>query len=112
MGCDVGKNLYNNSVEWGPRNNAVRSAGKAKKGALRMNLCVRLLRGLRLSGWVLGGMLVLASVASVATVDFAVAQTASSIVVQGNRRVEADTIRSYFRVAPGQRLCRQDRRGV
>ena len=46
------------------------------KGALRMNLCVRLLRGLRLSGWVLGGMLVLASVASVATVDFAVAQTA------------------------------------
>ncbi len=104
MGCGVGKNLYNNSVEWGPRNNAVQSAGKAKKGALRMNLCVRLLRGLRLSGWVLGGMLVLASVASVATVDFAVAQTAGSIVVQGNRRVEADTIRSYFRVAPGQRL--------
>ena len=28
----------------------------------------------------------------------------SSIVVEGNRRVEADTIRSYFRVAPGERL--------
>ncbi len=29
---------------------------------------------------------------------------AESIVVEGNRRVEADTIRSYFRVAPGERL--------
>ena len=28
----------------------------------------------------------------------------TSIVVQGNRRVEADTIRSYFKVAPGERL--------
>ena len=32
------------------------------------------------------------------------ALTASSIVVQGNRRVEADTVRSYFKVAPGERL--------
>ena len=30
--------------------------------------------------------------------------TASSIVVEGNRRVEADTIRSYFRLVPGERL--------
>ncbi len=30
--------------------------------------------------------------------------TASSIVVEGNRRVEADTIRSYFRLLPGERL--------
>jgi len=30
--------------------------------------------------------------------------TASSIVVQGNRRVEADTIRSYFKLAPGEPL--------
>jgi outer membrane protein insertion porin family len=34
----------------------------------------------------------------------AYAQGASQIVVQGNRRVEADTIRSYFRLAPGERL--------
>jgi outer membrane protein insertion porin family len=27
-----------------------------------------------------------------------------SIVVEGNRRVEADTIRSYFKVAPGEHL--------
>ena len=30
--------------------------------------------------------------------------TASSIVVEGNRRVEADTICSYFRLVPGERL--------
>jgi outer membrane protein insertion porin family len=30
--------------------------------------------------------------------------TASSIVVQGNRRVDADTVRSYFKVAPGEHL--------
>ena len=29
---------------------------------------------------------------------------ATSIVVEGNRRVEADTIRSYFKVAPGERV--------
>ena len=29
---------------------------------------------------------------------------ATSIVVEGNRRVEADTIRSYFKVAPGERI--------
>jgi outer membrane protein insertion porin family len=28
----------------------------------------------------------------------------SSIIVEGNRRVEAETIRSYFRLAPGERL--------
>jgi len=34
----------------------------------------------------------------------AVAQTSSSIVVEGNRRVEAETIRSYFHTGPGERL--------
>ncbi|HEY2526860.1 MAG TPA: outer membrane protein assembly factor BamA [Xanthobacteraceae bacterium] len=29
---------------------------------------------------------------------------ASAIVVQGNRRIEADTVRSYFKLAPGERL--------
>ncbi|HSI39788.1 MAG TPA: outer membrane protein assembly factor BamA [Xanthobacteraceae bacterium] len=32
------------------------------------------------------------------------AQSASSIVVQGNRRVDAETIRSYFATRPGERL--------
>nr|WP_244644650.1 outer membrane protein assembly factor BamA [Azorhizobium oxalatiphilum] len=34
----------------------------------------------------------------------AMAQSASSIVVQGNRRVDADTIRSYFNLKPGESL--------
>ena len=34
----------------------------------------------------------------------ALAQSVSAIVVQGNRRVEADTIRSYFKPGPGERL--------
>ncbi len=32
------------------------------------------------------------------------AAAATEIVVEGNRRVEADTIRSYFKAAPGERL--------
>src|SRR2546423_400302 len=68
-----------------------------------MGLWVRV-RGLALAGLVLGGVLVGLSIASLVTADSAVAQTASSIVVEGNRRVESDTIRSYFRVGPGERL--------
>jgi outer membrane protein insertion porin family len=68
-----------------------------------MGLWVRV-RGLALAGLVLGGVLVGSSAASLVTADSAVAQTATSIVVEGNRRVEADTIRSYFRIGPGERL--------
>src|SRR6476646_4497951 len=68
-----------------------------------MGLWVRV-RGLALAGLVLGGVVVGLGVASLVTADFAVAQTATSIVVEGNRRVESDTIRSYFRVGPGERL--------
>jgi outer membrane protein insertion porin family len=40
----------------------------------------------------------------VGTADVVHAQTASSIIVEGNRRVEADTIRSYFHIGPGEHL--------
>jgi outer membrane protein insertion porin family len=80
----------------GPRNHAVESVKRVKKGALRMICRVGLFRGLGLAGLVLGGMIFGAAAVSVSTAGVAVAQTASSIVVQGNRRVEADTIRSYF----------------
>jgi outer membrane protein insertion porin family len=68
-----------------------------------MGLWVRV-RGLALASLVLGGVVVGLGSASLVTVDSAVAQTATSIVVEGNRRVESDTIRSYFRVGPGERL--------
>ena len=57
-----------------------------------------------MAGFVLGGVFVGAYAASLATAKHAVAQSASSIVVQGNRRVESDTIRSYFSLKPGERL--------
>ena len=69
-----------------------------------MRLCVRLVRGLLFSTLVLGSILVGAGVVAVASSDVAVAQTVNSIVVQGNRRVEADTVRSYFHPGPNGRL--------
>jgi outer membrane protein insertion porin family len=53
---------------------------------------------------VLGGLIVGGGLATVASSGVAVAQTANSIVVQGNRRVEAGTIRSYFKAGPGGAL--------
>jgi outer membrane protein insertion porin family len=69
-----------------------------------MGLGVRWVRGLALSCLVLGGVLVGGGLAMVASSGAAVAQTSSSIVVQGNRRVEAGTIRSYFKPGAGGRL--------
>jgi len=54
---------------------------------------------------ILGGILIIgAGCVTVVSTTAAVAQTASSIVVEGSRRVEADTIRSYFKPGPGGRL--------
>ena len=69
-----------------------------------MGLCVRLVRGLAFNFVVLAGILVGAGGVTVVSSGVAFAQTANSIVVQGNRRVEAETIRSYFRPGPGGRL--------
>jgi outer membrane protein insertion porin family len=69
-----------------------------------MGLCVRAVRGLAIRGLILGGILVGTGCVTVAASGVAVAQTVSSIVVEGSRRVEADTIRSYFKPGPGGRL--------
>ena len=69
-----------------------------------MRLCVRVVRGLALSFLVLGGIVAGAGVATVVSTGAAFAQSAGSIVVEGNRRVEAETVRSYFRPGPGGRL--------
>src|SRR6202011_3884163 len=73
------------------------------KAALRMNF------GLRVRGGLLAALMMFA-VPAVATLAVlvvsspAVAQTVSSIQVEGNRRVEVETIRSYFKPGPGGRL--------
>jgi outer membrane protein insertion porin family len=71
-----------------------------------MKLDNRLLRGLGFVGLVLG-IIVLEAAAVVPTVGVAYAQGASQITVEGNRRVEAGTIRSYFKPGPSGRLDEQ-----
>jgi outer membrane protein insertion porin family len=65
---------------------------------------VRGIRGLGFASLVLGGVIFCLLAAAVGTAQPARAQTASQIVVEGNRRVEAETIRSYFRADGGDRL--------
>jgi outer membrane protein insertion porin family len=76
-----------------------------------MNLCVRLVRGLSIAGFVLGGIaLSPAAVSLTAGVAYAQAsnsQALNSIVVEGNRRVEASTVRSYFKPGAGGRFDAQ-----
>jgi outer membrane protein insertion porin family len=88
----------------GPHNQAVRRRRRIEKGALRMILWVQLLRGLGLVGTVLAGVVFGVAGGAIATSERAAAQAGASIVIEGNRRVEADTIRSYFRTGPGERL--------
>src|SRR5215813_4161617 len=69
-----------------------------------MDMWVRVKQGLVVAGLLLGigvaGLPVGVTLAAPAETTL----TASNIVVEGNRRVEADTIRSYFKLAPGERL--------
>jgi outer membrane protein insertion porin family len=70
-----------------------------------MNMWVRVRRGLVVAGLLLGVSLVgFTAGAAFAAPPAESGAAASSIVVEGNRRVDADTIRSYFKVAPGERL--------
>src|SRR5216683_1624362 len=73
------------------------------KGAWGMKFRNWLVRGLGVACLVLGGILLSGGVVSL-TARSAYAQTVSSIIVQGNQRVEADTIRSYFRPGPNGQL--------
>jgi len=65
--------------------------------------------GLRLRGGLLATLImfgapVLAPVGAAFVSSSALAQTVQSISVEGNRRVEVETIRSYFKPGPGGRL--------
>ncbi|WP_314958400.1 outer membrane protein assembly factor BamA [Bradyrhizobium cosmicum] len=62
------------------------------------------LRGGLLATLILFGAPVLAPVGAVFVSSSALAQTVQSISVEGNRRVEVETIRSYFKPGPGGRL--------
>src|SRR5260370_28131945 len=79
-------------------------AAENEWGAYRMKPWARMVRGLALVCVVLGGTALGWAALCVFAARTAAAQTVSAIVVEGNRRVEADTIRSYFRAGPGGRL--------
>jgi outer membrane protein insertion porin family len=68
-----------------------------------MGLGVRIIRGLGVACFVLAGI-VLGAAPAVVPTGVAYAQTVGSIVVEGNRRVEANTIRSYFKPGPDGRV--------
>ncbi len=66
---------------------------------------VRVRRGLVLAGLLLGvGLVGFTAGAAIAAPPSESAVSANAIVVQGNRRIEADTIRAYFKAGPGERL--------
>ena len=68
-----------------------------------MNVGMRVRGGL-FAALILVAMPVSVTVAAALMSSPVAAQTASSIVVEGNRRVEVETIRSYFKPGPGGRL--------
>jgi outer membrane protein insertion porin family len=68
-----------------------------------MKMWVRVKRGLVVAGLLLAVSLV-AFASSVASAAPRVSSAAGQIVVQGNRRIDTDTILQYFKAAPGTRL--------
>src|ERR1700704_5195727 len=73
------------------------------KGALRMNVGMRVRGGL-LAALIIFALPVAATLAAALVSSPVAAQTVGSIQVQGDRRVELETIRSYFKPGPGGRL--------
>jgi outer membrane protein insertion porin family len=70
-----------------------------------MKVCSWIVRGLGIACLVLGGVFLSVAVVSVTTYEaHGQLLTVNSIVVEGNQRVEAETIRSYFRPGPNGRL--------
>src|SRR5882757_1637885 len=73
------------------------------KGALRMMFGMRVRGGL-LAALIMFGAPVAAPLAAMLVSAPAAAQGVASIQVEGNRRVEIETIRSYFKPGSGGRL--------
>ena len=70
------------------------------KGALRMNVGMRVRGGL-LAALIMFAVPAAATLAGLLVSSPAAAQNVNTIEVQGNRRVEIETIRSYFKPGPG-----------
>ncbi|MDB5520116.1 MAG: surface antigen [Tardiphaga sp.] len=73
-------------------------------GALRMIVGLRVLREGLVAALMMIAMPVAATLCAALVSSSTAAQTTASITVEGNRRVEIETIRSYFKFGPGGRL--------
>jgi outer membrane protein insertion porin family len=95
------------STSWATNGNLPDRRGVSRdwndKGALRMNFGMRVRGGL-VAALILFATPVAATLAAMIMSSPATAQAVASIEVQGNRRVEIETIRSYFKSGPGGRL--------
>ncbi|MBC7585716.1 MAG: outer membrane protein assembly factor BamA, partial [Tardiphaga sp.] len=69
-----------------------------------MKFGLRVLRGSLVASLIMVAMPVAATVTAALVSSSASAQTVASISVEGNRRVDVETIRSYFRPGPSGRL--------
>jgi outer membrane protein insertion porin family len=94
------KSRYKPPTDSSHRGGQLLAATKTRR-ASRMKLWVGVFRRVFAAGILLGAVVFGLAAASIAAAESAAAQ---QIVVQGNRRVEASTIQSYFRLNPGERL--------
>src|SRR3979409_1464271 len=85
----------NLSVRWGFSNRL-----RNDEGAPRMSFGMQVRGGLTVA-LILFAVPVATTLAAGLVSSSAAAQAVSSIAVEGNRRVESDTIRSYFKPGPG-----------
>jgi outer membrane protein insertion porin family len=93
------------------RNNAVKNlSGRGvsvrpwnDKGALRMKFGMRVRGGL-LAALIMFAVPVVTALGAICVSAPAAAQTVAGIEVEGNRRVEVETIRSYFKPGPNGQL--------
>lgn len=69
-----------------------------------MTSFARTVRTVVIAGTMTAVGVVMATTAGMVLSTEVYAQSAGAIVVQGNRRIEADTVRSYFRTGPGEPL--------
>lgn len=101
--CPFGKIGYKRCNKWGISRPEFGRLWN-DKGAWRMMVGMRVLRGGLAAALIMVAMPVVAVATASLVSSQAAAQTAASIGVEGNRRIEADTIRSYFKPGPSGRL--------
>src|SRR5215475_10393865 len=101
--CRTGKIGYKRCNEWESAGSWGTVRHRNDEGASRMKFGMRVRGGL-LAALIMFAVPVLSTLAAVVAAAPAFAETVNTIEVVGNRRVEVETIRSYFKAGPGGAL--------